>query len=619
MTSASISAAGSARLEIERLIALRGTLSVVLRVPAGAAVDGVSGIRLAQGRAAIAVPRGQWIELGAADGGMERPKPVFRPKRGKRMAAPVEAEAPKARRFLAGLPRPLASRFDLGQTVEVSLDAPRAGKAVALHMVSISPDDLADGLGAALAQVLRASGDEGGAGLIGARVAVRPLDIPRLCWIEHLVLSGTGIVANGWLANIGGQTVHAASANLETWVSNDAIQRTARPDVHAHLRGENALTSASDEHGFTFVIPAAVEGQDLYFVEVSPDRAQVTFHGPLAVSAKRDDALAMSIIRGAFGDIRSLKAEEVDRSYRHLLSTEKGEMSAQVFDFGPKLPQDRPVSSVIIPFYGDAFFMNCVHYLQRVLDDGFELVLVVDDPRIWAEVYNGLALRSTGLRVPTRLLRNLANYGYGGANNIAASLSRGDVLFLMNSDILVKDPAGLVKAAEEIRDRKRAGGRELVVGFSLLYEDNTIQHLGMTFPRSSAMGNLLVADHPMKGLPFDLYEGDPIRPAQAVTAALMALSKNLFTELGGFDLRYERGDFEDADLCLRARQRGAEIQVHVHPGLYHLERQSIPSMGDADVRSMVTYMNCAEFNRRWEAELTKPKRVFKVSTPRQTA
>jgi hypothetical protein len=129
------------------------------------------------------------------------------------------------------------------------------------------------------------------------------------------------------------------------------------------------------------------------------------------------------------------------------------------------------------------------------------------------------------------------------------------------------------------------------------------------------MGNLLVADHPMKGLPFEFYEGDTIRPAQAVTAALMALSKDLFQNLDGFDLRFERGDFEDADLCLRARQRGAEIQVHVHPGLYHLERQSIPAMGDHDIRAMVTYMNCAEFNRRWEAELSKPKRVFKVPKP----
>jgi GT2 family glycosyltransferase len=217
------------------------------------------------------------------------------------------------------------------------------------------------------------------------------------------------------------------------------------------------------------------------------------------------------------------------------------------------------------------------------------------------------------------LVWNLANYGYGGADNIAASLSRGDVLFLMNSDILVKDATGLVRAAEAIQDRKRAGERELLVGFSLLYEDNTIQHLGMTFPRSSNMGNLLVADHPMKGLPIDLYEGDPVRPAEAVTAALMALSKDLFQALDGFDLRYERGDFEDADLCLRARRLGVEIQVHVHPGLYHLERQSIPLMGDTDVRAMVTYMNCAEFNRRWEAELTRPKRVFKVGGPKAVA
>ena len=70
-----------------------------------------------------------------------------------------------------------------------------------------------------------------------------------------------------------------------------------------------------------------------------------------------------------------------------------------------------------------------------------------------------------------------------------------------------------------IRQRRRASKPELVAGFSLLYEDNTIQHIGMEFPRSSLMGDMYIADHPMKGLPFDFYEGETVRKAQAVTAA----------------------------------------------------------------------------------------------------
>ena len=591
-------------------------MAVIVHVPAGATLDDTLRIKLVQGDVIATVARGEWIAIGpAGGGGMGGEKRVTTRRK---TAAPLTAEPnlPHTQRFAVAVPQEAARRFNPKLSIAVSIDAPRPGRAIMVSASSIGPADLVGGLGAAFAPILKASGQDEFAAILGASLALKPLEASDLFAIEHLVISGTGLVVSGWMANVGSRTIHVVSADLGTWLDHASIKRSARADVHADLHSRYALTGASDEHGFTFVIPAAaVQDQDLYFAEVAPDGAAVTFRGPVQVAPERDDALARKVVGEAFGDIRSLRAEDIDRSYRHLLSIDKGEMRAQIFDFGPPLRNDKPVASVIIPFYGDGFFLNCVHYLQRILNDNFELVVAVDDPRIWSEIYNGLALRSTGFKVPIRLLRNLANYGYGGANNIAARLSRGDVLFLMNSDILVKDATGLHRAAEAIRDRKRGSGRDLVVGFSLLYEDNTIQHIGMTFPRSSSMGNLLVADHPMKGLPFELYEGDTIRPAQAVTAALMALSKDLFQSLDGFDLRFERGDFEDADLCLRARQRGAEIQVHVHPGLYHLERQSIPAMGDHDVRAMVTYMNCAEFNRRWEAELSKPKRVFKVSKP----
>ncbi|MFD0463204.1 glycosyltransferase family 2 protein [Microvirga aerilata] len=323
---------------------------------------------------------------------------------------------------------------------------------------------------------------------------------------------------------------------------------------------------------------------------------------------RRDDNEALQVVRQAYGDLLALPTPVIDAVYRPLLAVPKNEALAKTFRFGPPTPEDEPVTSIVIPFYGDAFFLNCVYHLQRVLGPGFELVLVVDDPRIWPEIFAALSNRSTSITVPTVLLQNAENYGYGRANNLGFMAASGDVVFLMNSDILVMDSAPLEEAAEAIRARRAADEPELVVGFSLLYEDNTIQHIGMAFPTSSAVNNLHLADHPMKGLPFSLYRGESIRSAPAVTAALMGLSSDLYRALGGFDSVYERGDFEDADLCLRAEQLGAEVQVYVRSGLYHLERQSIPKMGDGDLRQMVTYMNCAEFNRRWQTRLS-PQRA----------
>jgi GT2 family glycosyltransferase len=157
-----------------------------------------------------------------------------------------------------------------------------------------------------------------------------------------------------------------------------------------------------------------------------------------------------------------------------------------------------------------------------------------------------------------------------------------------------------------IRARRQAQEPEAIIGFSLLFEDDTIQHIGMEFPRSPLVGDMRLADHPMKGLPSALFIGNEVRRVPAVTGALMALSSDLYRALGGFDAAYERGDFEDADLCLRAQQIGAEVWVHAEPGLYHLERQSIRAMGDTHLREAITYLNCLTFNARWDAHLSVP-------------
>lgn len=587
-------------LEVERLIAAFGRVALVFQAPAELQRDPSLAVKVMQGDVTFSMAFEQWIEIDSVVATQSKS---------------VRSDSgTMGKRFLAVLPEEAVGFIKSEVPVEIALEGARPDQGVRLKTAPLSPTDLVGGLGLALAKNLTGMLGDDIVDILSADISVKSFDGSELFELEHVVSAGHSLVVSGWIANLAECTIHVASEDLLTWLFKRSFQTISRPDVHKHLHQEGRLTSASNEHGFAFVLPnPGDEPRALYFVEVTPDGHSVTFHGPLPMTPEQNEALAFDIVSKTFGDIRALSIEEVDRIYRPLLATPKGEMRAQVFDFGPEPQQDKPLSSIIIPFYGDAFFLNCAHYLQRILGGGFELVLVVDDPRIWNEVYDGISLRSQAIRVPIRLLRNFANYGYGGANNLGANLARGDVLFLMNSDILVKDTQGLVKAAEAIRERKRDSKPELLVGFSLLYEDNTIQHAGIEFIRSSIAGDFFLADHPLKGLPFAFYEGEEVRSVPAVTGALMALSKDLFANLDGFDRTFERGDFEDADLCLRARRAGVDIQLHVHPGLYHLERQSIPAMGGEGIQAAVNYMNCAEFNRRWAVELSRPKRVFKVS------
>ncbi len=438
--------------------------------------------------------------------------------------------------------------------------------------------------------------------------------------VDRVIAGGSALLVDGWIANLPGRQMHLVTSDFGSWVPQSAWALRARQDVHDHLASIQALTTRSNEHGFVAIVPNADEAVDksYYLVALEPDAQTAAWFGPIHATTTKDDAEAILLVRSAFGDIQSLPRHLASQIYHPLLAKPENEAIARPFRFGPSLPSGVPLVSIIVPFYGDGFFINCIHHLQRVLGEGFELVLVVDDARIFSEIYNNLNNRSTAITVPTVLLQNAENYGYGRANNLGFLAASGDVVLLMNSDIMVLDAAPLRGAAEAIRGRKAQRLPELVVGFSLLYEDNTIQHIGMEFPRSSQVGNMRLADHPMKGLPYALYSGGPVIKVRAVTAALMCLSADLYRDLGGFDSVYVRGDFEDADLCLRAEQLGADMEVHVSEGLYHLERQSIPSMGDHDLRGMVTYLNCVTFNRRWEDHLSEPapmatgKRVHQI-------
>jgi hypothetical protein len=587
--------------EVDELFVLWGIVFAVFTIKANQEPNSLSLIEVAQGETTLSASSDTWRLL-ADDEDAALPNQIALLDGGR--ANRAEA-ARRAYTYVAALTDPEApSPVSARQPFQVSLHDDRGGmREFTLMATPFTPQRLATTpLGHAMAELIQEVGPTEIANALGSSRRVRAPEKFGPFHLDRAVAGGSGLVLDGWVANLAHREVHIVPGDLSALVSHASLALRSRQDVHEHLQSTGAAKSASSAHGFVAVLPAETASGDLefFFLETDPSGDQATFFGPVRTGVRRDDNEALHVVRQAYGDLLALPTPVIDAVYRPLLAVPKNEALAKTFRFGPPAPEGEALTSI--------------YHLQRVLGPGFELVLVVDDPRIWPEVFAALSNRSTSIKVPTVLLQNAENYGFGRANNLGFMAASGDVVFLMNSDILVMDSGPLEEAAEAIRARREVDEPELVVGFSLLYEDNTIQHIGMEFPKSSAVANLHLADHPMKGLPFSLYRGDSIRSAPAVTAALMGLSSDLYRTLGGFDPVYERGDFEDADLCLRAEQLGAEVQVYVRPGLYHLERQSIPKMGDGDLRQMVTYMNCAEFNRRWQVRLA-PQPADAASKP----
>src|SRR5581483_3965669 len=79
---------------------------------------------------------------------------------------------------------------------------------------------------------------------------------------------------------------------------------------------------------------------------------------------------------------------------------------------------------------------------------------------------------------------------------------------------------------------------------------------------------------------------------QVVTGASLAIRRQEFERLGGFDTSY-RNSFEDVDLCLRVRRDGGRVVYVPDSVAYHFESMTDGRLGPTDMRNYDLFM------RRW--------------------
>jgi O-antigen biosynthesis protein len=133
------------------------------------------------------------------------------------------------------------------------------------------------------------------------------------------------------------------------------------------------------------------------------------------------------------------------------------------------------------------------------------------------------------------------------------------------------------------------------VGAKLLYPDGGVQHAGVVL----GMGG--VAGHPER-LADRLAYGhfgwlQTARSLSAVTAACMAVRRDVFDRLGGFDEAHLGVAFNDVDFCLRIREAGWRVVWTPNAVLMHHE--SVSRGHDPDVRPRAFGDEVAYMERRW--------------------
>jgi GT2 family glycosyltransferase len=185
-----------------------------------------------------------------------------------------------------------------------------------------------------------------------------------------------------------------------------------------------------------------------------------------------------------------------------------------------------------------------------------------------------------------QVIRNAENLGFAKANNQGAAQARGEFLVFLNNDTVPL--TGWLEPMIRVLENDPTAG---LVGSKLLYPDGRVQHAGVIVREKIAGKSQLVCDHVHRLSQQDAPWVNIQREYQAITAACLAVRREVFHHLGGFDEAFVNG-YEDVDFCFRARAAGLKVIYCPKSVLVHHESST-------QGRKVFDEKNAALFSARW--------------------
>jgi len=411
-------------------------------------------------------------------------------------------------------------------------------------------------------------------------------------------IPGGGVLVRGWLFDPTGRVDRIEAVDA-------AGKRFALPtlwpvaNADASERWRDAGLPVPERAGFVGYVEGGAGGPwGVDVVLKSGARLEAAVPVPDPDPRRARDAILVSLPASAEidGAITQAVAPAVERLHEAHMARypAPGRVQAQV---RVGRPVAEPRASIVVPLYRN---LNFIGFQQAAfardpqLAD-VEVIYVLDSPE-QAEFLEG-RLRGEQLVYgrPTTMVVHVANLGFAAAVNTGVRVARGRDLVLLNSDVVPDEPGWLDRLLAPL-DRPGVGA----VGPQLLYFDDSLQFAGMYFDRSS--DGCWFNRHIAKGFPRSHPDAGRAREVPALTGACLAVRREVYDRLGGFDENFVIGDFEDSDFSLRLREAGLVCWYEPAAALYHVERQSI-ERHDAHGKSVATMVNRWRQQRLWGAAI----------------
>jgi hypothetical protein len=180
-------------------------------------------------------------------------------------------------------------------------------------------------------------------------------------------------------------------------------------------------------------------------------------------------------------------------------------------------------------------------------------------------------IKSSPLSNTIKLMRSAKNLGFAEGNNLLAQQATGEYLLLLNPDTVVLD-----KAVDRLLSFAQNYPKAGIWGGRTVYADGTLnpsscwqrQTLGGLVCQATGLSSLFRKSYLFNPEGIGGWDRTGIREVDIVSGCFLLIRHSLWKSLNGLDPAFFMYG-EEADLCLRSRQHGANPMVTSDATIIH--------------------------------------------------
>jgi GT2 family glycosyltransferase/2-polyprenyl-3-methyl-5-hydroxy-6-metoxy-1,4-benzoquinol methylase len=373
--------------------------------------------------------------------------------------------------------------------------------------------------------------------------------------MEELYRSADILVAPSWYEGFG-------LPALEAMACGTPVVTADNPGVREFCKdGENALVvPVAQARKLADAIRRLIEDEDL--------RIRLSKAGPGTALRYSEDA-SVQALQQAMDTV--FRWEVVPPDYR-----------AEASDTAKRVRHG--LTSVVILTLNQAdYTRKCLESLFAQTDDPFELIVVDNGSKDGTWPYLKSVRKKHG---NVRLIRNAENMGFAFGCNQGIFVSEGEYVVLLNNDTIA--------TREWLKRLKRTL--------------NAVTGAGLAGPVSNYVngdqlvetGDLRTLDQ-IQGFAGDLsiHKAGQVTEVNRLVGFCLMVKREVFDRVGVFDTGFPIGNFEDDDLCVRARLAGYRCVIARDVFIYHFGGRSFTG-NHIDYNTQMQ-ANQQRFVRKWAA------------------